>query len=72
MPKKFYINQVVNQGERKTIHAILLNRLEAYTNAGGKYLYAWVEDKNTASLKFHEKYGMKHDGMWSMIYSIER
>lgn len=40
--------------------------------AGGKYLYAWVEAFNVASVKFHEKYGMKHDGMWSMIYSIER
>ena len=72
MPKKFYINQVVNKGEKKAVHAILLNRLEQYIGAGGKYLYAWVEDKNIASMKFHEKYGMKHDGMWSMIYKIER
>ncbi len=72
MPKKFYINQVVNKGNREVIHAILLNRLEEYVKAGGKYLYAWVEDKNIASIKFHQKYGMKHDGMWSMIYSIER
>lgn len=72
MPKKFYINQVVNKGNREVIHAILLNRLEEYIGGGGKYLYAWVEDKNIASIKFHEKYGMTHDGMWSMIYSIER
>ncbi len=72
MPKKFYINQVVNKANREVIHAILLNRLEEYINKGGKYLYAWVEDKNIASIRFHEKYGMKHDGMWSMIYSIER
>lgn len=72
MPKKFYINQVVNKGDRKVIHAIVLNRLEKYVNMGGKYLYAWVEDKNIASIKFHEKYGMRHDGMWSLIYSIER
>ncbi len=70
MPKKFYINQVANKGEKKIVHAILLKRLDAYVNAGGKYLYAWVEDKNINSLKFHEKYGMKHDGMWSMIYMI--
>lgn len=72
MPKKFYINQIVNKGERQIIHAILLNRLEEYIKGGGKYLYAWVEERNIASVKFHEKYGMKHDGMWSMIYGIDR
>ena len=72
MPKKFYINQVINNGNREVIHAIMLNRLEEYVRAGGRYLYAWVEDKDIASIKFHEKYGMNHDGMWSMIYSIER
>lgn len=71
-PKSFYINQVVNMGNRENIHAILLNRLQEYQKAGGRYMYAWVEDKNTASVKFHEKYGMKHDGMWCMIYCIER
>lgn len=70
MPKKFYINQVINRGEKNIIHAILLNRLEEYIACGGKYLYAWVEDKNIASQKFHRKYGMRHDGMWSMIYCV--
>lgn len=72
MPKKFYINQIVNKGNREVIHAILLDKLKNYINSGGKYLYAWVEDKNIASIKFHGKYGMKHDGMWSMIYSVKR
>lgn len=72
MPKKFYINQIVNKGDRRNIHSILQKELAGYVANGGKYLYAWVEDSNIASLKFHEKYGMKHDGMWSMIYSIER
>lgn len=72
MPKKFYINQVFNKGNKEVIHAIVLHRLEKYVNAGGKYLYAWIEDKNIASIKFHEKYRLKHDGMWSMLYSIER
>ena len=72
MPKKFYINQIVNRTEKNVIHALLLDRLEKYIDAGGKYVYAWIEDKNIASLKFHEKYGMKHDGMWSMIYCLER
>ena len=72
MPKKFYINQIINHGEKKNIHAMLLNRLKNYISNGGKYLYAWVEDTNIASQKFHAKYGMKHDGMWNMIYRIER
>lgn len=72
MPKKFYINQIVNKSKKHVIHAILLDRLGKYIEEGGKYLYAWVEDKNIASLKFHEKYGMAHDGTWSMIYGIER
>lgn len=70
-PKKFYINQIVNKTDRSIIHAILLNRLKQYVKGGGKYLYAWVEDTNIASLKFHEKYGMRHDGMWSMIYCLD-
>lgn len=72
MPKKFYINQIINKGSREVIHALLLNRLAEYAETGGKYLYAWIEDKNTASIKFHKKYGMRHDGMWNMIYSVER
>lgn len=72
MPRKFYINQIVNQGEKKIIHAMLLNRLARYIENGGKYLYAWVEEGNTASMKFHAKYGMKHDGMWDMIWLLER
>ena len=72
LPKKFYINQIVNLTERKVIHAILLDRLEKYIKMGGRYLYAWVQDTNIASIKFHEKYGMKHDGMWDILYCLER
>lgn len=72
LPKKYYINQIVNRAEKEVVHCLLLNRLEEYVNLGGRYLYAWVQDNNIASLKFHGKYGMKHDGMWSMIYSLER
>ena len=72
MPKKYYINQIVNKGEKKNIHALLLNGLEEYIAQGGKYLYAWVEDKNIASQKFHQKYGMTHDGMWNMLYCLEK
>lgn len=72
MPRKFYINQVVNLGEQRDIHALLIERLEDYVSAGGKYLYSWVDDKNIASIKFHQKYRMEHDGMMSVIYCIER
>lgn len=71
LPKRFYINQIVNHGDRKNIHAMLLNCLKKYIDAGGKYLYAWVADNNIASQKFHAKYGMTHDGMWNMIYCLE-
>ena len=70
MPKKFYINQIINRTDSNIIHGLLLNRLSEYIENGGKYLYAWVEENNMASVKFHEKYGMKHDGMWSLIYRI--
>ena len=72
MPKRFYINQIVNLGKRQNVHALLIDRLEKYVYDGGKYLFAWVEDTNIASIKFHEKYGMKHDGMFSVIYCVER
>lgn len=72
MPKKFYINQIVNRTDKNVSHAILLHRLEQYIQVGGKYVYAWVEENNIASLKFHSKYGMYHDGTLSVIYSLER
>lgn len=73
MPKKFYINQIINKsGRKEVIHSILLCRLEEYAADGGKYVYSWIEETNTASLKFHEKYGMKHDGMWNTVYCLEK
>ena len=71
-PKKFYINQIVNKTNREVIHTILLNRLERYVTNGGMYLYAWVESDNLASLKFHRKYGMEHDGMYNLVYRVEK
>lgn len=68
-PKRFYINQIVNRGERKIIHAMLQNRLKEYIAGGGRYAYAWVETKNIASNRFHEKYGFKHDGLYNIVYS---
>lgn len=72
MPKKFYINQVVNLADRRIIHAIMLKELAAYVERGGRYLYAWVEEDNIASLRFHAKYGMEHDGMWNCVYLLDR
>ena len=71
-PKRFYINQVVNMGDRKNIHAMLLKRLRNYVDDGGRYLYSWVETDNIASMKFHGKYGMEHDGTWNLIWRLER
>lgn len=72
MPKKFYINQIVNLGYKGNIHAMLLYRLTDYIRNGGQYLYAWVDENNIASLKFHAKYGMMHDGMWNLIWTLAR
>ncbi len=70
-PKKFYINQVYNGTEKRIIHAMLLNRLKSYIDAGGKYAYAWVAEDNNASIKFHKKYGFLPDGMWNMVYQLK-
>ena len=69
-PRSFYINQVYNGNEKRIIHAMLLNRLSEYCSQGGKYAFAWVDENNTASLKFHQKYKMKHDGLWDIVYKV--
>ena len=51
---------------------MLQKRLKDYVNQGGKYAYAWVEKNNIASVKFHEKYGMKFDGLWNMVYALKK
>lgn len=70
-PRSFYINQIYNPNDKSIIHAMLLNRLREYCSCNGKYVFAWVDEKNTASLKFHEKYNMKHDGLWDFVYKIK-
>ncbi len=71
-PRKFYFNHAYNKADKSVIHAMILKRMRTYVEAGGKYVYAWVEEKNIASFKFNGKYGMEHDGMWSMVYQLER
>ena len=71
MPKKFYINQVINLAGKEVIHAMMLYKLDSYRYNGGKYMYSWVDENNIASLKFHGKYGMEHDGMWNLVYKVK-
>ncbi len=71
-PRKFYINQIYNGTNKNVIHAMLQKRLHEYRGAGGKYVFAWVEENNIASVKFHQKYGMEHDGMWDLVYSWQK
>ena len=51
---------------------MMLNRLKKYSETGGRYIYAWIDEKNIASIKFHKKYGMEPDGIWDIIYFTER
>lgn len=66
--KSFYINQVINKDDRKIIHSMLTAKLKEYVQNGGEYVYSWIEDTNTASLKFHAKYGLKPDGLCNIVY----
>ena len=71
-PQRFYINQVYNGADKNVIHSMMHQRLKEYIAAGGKYAYAWVDKNNIASVKFHQKYGLQHDGMWNMVYVLKR
>lgn len=71
-PQRFYINQVYNGADKSVIHSMMHQRLKEYIAAGGKYAYAWVDKNNIASVKFHQKYGLQHDGMWNMVYVLKR
>lgn len=71
-PQRFYINQVYNRADKSVIHSMLQKRLKEYMDAGGKYVYAWVDSNNVASIKFHQKYGLQHDGMWNMVYVLKK
>jgi hypothetical protein len=71
MPRKFYINQVINRSGKEVIHSMMLSRLDQYRKNGGKYIYSWVDEANIASLRFHKKYGMEHDGMWNLVYCLK-
>lgn len=71
-PKRFYINQIYNGSEKRIIHAMLLNRLSEYTEHDGKYAFCWVDQNNPASVKFHGKFGFVHDGLWDIVYQLDK
>ncbi len=58
-PRKFYFNHAYNKADKSVIHAMILKRMRTYVEAGGKYVYAWVEEKNIASFKFNGNKKMK-------------
>ena len=67
--KKYYINQVINRAQPQLIHSIVMrtmrNAIEEY---GVNYCYAWVDEKNLRSLRFHARYGMEPDGLMDFSY----
>lgn len=69
--RSYYVNQIINRGDKNRFHSMVINTLKKYCEMGGKYAYAWVEDTNMASLKFFEKYGMISDGTWNCVYVKE-
>ncbi len=71
-PRSYYVNQIINRGEKDRFHAMMVHSLSNYCSSGGKYAYAWVDEKNLPSLKFFEKYGMKFDGTWNVVYVSEK
>ena len=70
--KKFYINQIINIGKKDNVHSVLLEELDQFVASGGKTVYSWIEDDNEASIRFHEKYGMKKDGTYVTVYSYHK
>lgn len=67
-PRRYYVNQVINFGDKEDFHAMIKSSLNKYRQNGGKYTYAWVEEGNIASLKFFKKYGIVEDGLWTSVY----
>lgn len=65
---RFYINQVINLSDKECIHSLMYTELQKFYDSGGRYLYAWVQDSNIASNKFHAKYGMNFDGLYDLVY----
>ena len=67
-PRKYYINQVINRGDKNAFHTMVNHSFKAYCDQGGKYAYAWIDPMNIASQRFHMRYGFVLDGMVTQIY----
>lgn len=70
--KRFYINQIINRGPKENVHAVLLDELFVFASNGGKIVYSWIEEDNIASVRFHEKYGLKRDGTYVIVFSYHK
>ena len=68
LPKSYYCNQIINRGNKKDFYLAFSRILFEYKEKGGKYAYAWVEEKNIASLRFFEKFSFTRDGMINRVY----
>lgn len=66
--KSLYINQIINEGKKDRFHSLVSEIFSLYNCDGGKYVYAWVEENNIASLKFFSKYGLEEDGLYTSTY----
>lgn len=71
-PKSYYVNQIINHGDKVIFHNMVKYTLQDYIIKGGKYAFAWVEENNVASLNFFLKYGITADGVWNTIYTKNR
>lgn len=66
--RSYYVNQVINSGDKDMFHSMVVGTMKRYNENGGKYAFAWVEETNTASIHFFEKYGFTFDGLWNSVY----
>jgi len=65
---KLYINQVYNDKQKGCIHLIMKNVLSNFVENGGRYLYAWIPENNEPSKRFHAKYKLKPDKLFTFIF----
>lgn len=68
---KYYVNQIYNSVNSEVIHSILYNSIIDSMKKNVNYAYAWIDENNIRSIKFHEKYGMRFDGLSSISYIKE-
>lgn len=67
--KKYYINQVINRAKPQVIHGIVMYTMyNAIQEHGISYSYAWIDEKNLRSLRFHARYDMVPDGLFDFSY----